>query len=344
MNLWESVPLYRFGVSKASAILLLLLVLLVAGITFYVYQPGEVTTVTLVTTVSTSTGPTETMSKTSSPPRTLTVTMTGTETEKETKTRTETVTTTITTTVSSGASTGATQTKSPTTRTTTGSTTQATPEILTADLVSPSRIWFCPSKPGYPSRVLEYDFSKGQLKIIFDPASTSLVSSFTPHPGIKEKVYYANANTNKIILRLLGYDREMVAFEHSTRVRCVRFGPGDHLYFSEATGAGGNGKIYRIIKNEAELYLEIPLDGVGGYWAGDFEFAPDGTLYLSQGNVIPAKLFVYTNGRFEEVAKFPFPVMGIDYVTNARLRTQGGGGRSAERSPHLRSRKQHLLL
>ncbi len=298
----------RLGVSKLLITLILLLVLVVAGGVFYLYGPRKVTITSVVTVTPSSRTPAPITTTSRASPSLTTSHTTKTETRTETVTTIETLTV-VTTETSSTPSTQETQSATET-------------RLIQAELVRPSRIWFSPARA--PSKVLEYDFSNKRLTMIFNPSSTDKVCTFTPHPAIKEKVYYANINTNKIFLRLLGYKREILAFEHITYVRCVRFGPGDHLYFSEASGAGGNGKIYKIVNNRAELYLEVPLDQVGGFWAGDFEFAPDGTIYISQGNVMPAKLFAYANGRFEEIAKFPFPVMGMDYVLNARLRVQGG--------------------
>ncbi len=152
--------------------------------------------------------------------------------------------------------------------------------------------------------------------------SSRRIHSFTPHPAIREKIFYLDANTNQIILHLLSGHQEMTAFEHTTYVRCVRFGPENDLYFSEAFGAGSDGKIYRVVNNRAELYLEVPLSQAK-YWAGYFEFTPEG-LYISSGNHIPASIYKYEGNRFVEVARFNFPVTGMDYVTGARLRTQSG--------------------
>ncbi|MCS7103526.1 MAG: hypothetical protein NZ992_06565 [Candidatus Korarchaeum sp.] len=103
----------------------------------------------------------------------------------------------------------------------------------------------------------------------------------------------------------------MVAFEHTTYVRCVRFGPGissdpsgvNRLYFSEAWGAGGDDMIYRIVRNTAEPFMRIKIEGIGGSWVGRFEFSPDGTLYVSNGNRVPSSIFEYRRRTFVEIAK-----------------------------------------
>ncbi|MEA1865909.1 MAG: hypothetical protein U9N46_12125, partial [Euryarchaeota archaeon] len=75
------------------------------------------------------------------------------------------------------------------------------------------------------------------------------------------------------------------------------------LYFSEATGAGGNGKIYKIVDGKASLYYEVKLADVGGFWGGDFAFDDKGNLYLSSGNRIPASIYKVEGGRVEEIFK-----------------------------------------
>ncbi|MCX8207792.1 MAG: PQQ-dependent sugar dehydrogenase [Methanothrix sp.] len=125
------------------------------------------------------------------------------------------------------------------------------------------------------------------------------IYSFAFHPGVPEKLYFVNANENKIYLTALtrtGYSAEQVVYTHSTYVRDIAFALDDagdlHLYFSEATGAGANGMIYRLEGNgTATPFYEVRLSDVGGSWAGDFAFDTDGNLYLSSGNRIPASIY-----------------------------------------------------
>lgn len=212
-------------------------------------------------------------------------------------------------------------------------TTTQTARIASARLISPSRIWFSVE---LASKILEYDSSTGRVTPVYSDYPTP-IGSFTPHPAVREKLYYVNPNDKKIYLAVRIRDswNKEVAFEFDTYVRCYRFGPGlssdptgfSRAYFSTAWGAGGDGAIYLIVQNRADLLMNVRIGDVRGFWAGYFEFSPDGRLYLSSGNTVPGSIFEYRQGRFVEIARFDFPVMGMDYVSNARLAlTEAPGG------------------
>ena len=97
-----------------------------------------------------------------------------------------------------------------------------------------------------------------------------------------------------------GWSAESVIYTHNTYVRDIAFAfdrNGDlGLYFSEATGAGGDGKIYKLDGASAVLYYPVKLSNVGGYWSGDFAFDSDGNLYLSSGNRVPASIYMVESG------------------------------------------------
>jgi len=130
------------------------------------------------------------------------------------------------------------------------------------------------------------------------------IYSFAFHPGVPEKLYFVNANENRIYLTALtgtGYSAEQTVYTHSTYVRDIAFALDDagdlHLYFSEATGAGANGMIYRLEGDgTATPFYEVRLSDVGGSWAGDFAFDTEGNLYLSSGNRIPASIYRVRSG------------------------------------------------
>lgn len=140
------------------------------------------------------------------------------------------------------------------------------------------------------------------------------IYSFAFHPGV-EKLYYVNANETKIYQALRQpttgqWLDEEVVYTHNTYVRDIAFflGPPLHaegvlrLYFSEACGACGNGRIYRIEGDGSiTLFYEVRLADVDGSWAGDFAFGPDGTLYLSSGNCVPASIYRVSGGRVERL-------------------------------------------
>lgn len=86
------------------------------------------------------------------------------------------------------------------------------------------------------------------------------------------------------------------------------------LYFSEATGAGADGKIYRIEDDAPILYRTVVLSVVDGFWAGDFAFGEDGMLYLSSGNRIPASIYeVDEEGVREIFTDTEEPIKGLVY-------------------------------
>ena len=143
--------------------------------------------------------------------------------------------------------------------------------------------------------------------------------SFTFHPEIPEKLYYVNANDNKIFRVLWLRDHwstEEVVYEHTTYVRDIAFGPEPvagtpmpkprlALFFSEATGAGG-GKIYYIRNNRPVLYYRVTVP-----WAGDFAFDEEGNLYLSSGNHVPAKIYKVVGGIPQTIYGHNEPITGF---------------------------------
>ena len=128
--------------------------------------------------------------------------------------------------------------------------------------------------------------------------------SFTFHPGIPEKLYYVNANERNIYMTAetgSGWSAEMTVYTHSTYVRDIAFAfdrDGEiGLYFSEATGASSDGKIYKLdAGGSAVPFYTVKLSDVGGYWSGDFAFDHDGNLYLSSGNQVPASIYKVAAG------------------------------------------------
>ncbi len=54
---------------------------------------------------------------------------------------------------------------------------------------------------------------------------------------------------------------------------------------------------------------------------GCFDIAPDGTIYLTSGNLIPSKIFEVKNGKIKEIAMYPLPLMRLRYVENIKLKT-----------------------
>jgi WD40 repeat protein len=82
-------------------------------------------------------------------------------------------------------------------------------------------------------------------------------------------------------------------YTHSTYLRDIAFDPSGNLYFSEATGAAADGKIYKLnlAAGTATVFYNVSRASVGGFWAGDFTFSPDGHLYISTGNVVGGRVY-----------------------------------------------------
>ncbi len=157
---------------------------------------------------------------------------------------------------------------------------------------------------GYPSRgSVYYAASSSAPESIFYTRPSGSLHSFTFHPGVLEKLYFVNANLNNIYLTAetgSGWSVATTVFTHTTYVRDIAFAfdqDGDiGLYFSEATGAGGDGKIYRLDGASATPFYTVRLSSVDGFWGGDFAFDYDGNLYLSSSNIIPASIYKVTSG------------------------------------------------
>jgi sugar lactone lactonase YvrE len=107
-------------------------------------------------------------------------------------------------------------------------------------------------------------------------------------------LYFLDANRYDIFkINLLDNESlEEIVYSHDTYVRGLLFDDDGYLYFSEATGAGDDGRIWRIDEDGiATLYYTVQISTIGGYWAGDFDFEPDGRLFVSSGNHIPSQIY-----------------------------------------------------
>jgi len=155
------------------------------------------------------------------------------------------------------------------------------------------------------------------------------IYSFAFHP-VKEKLFYCNANDNKIFNSFESCDDpsswgpEQIIYNHTTYVRHVAIYNdtirGPRLFFSEASGSGGDGKIFELIsRDRAVLYRDVRLADVDGFWAGDFTFDDRGRLYLSSGNTVPASIYkVEDDGSIGRIFTDPAePIRGLACKDNA---------------------------
>ncbi len=102
-------------------------------------------------------------------------------------------------------------------------------------------------------------------------------------------VYFSNANRFDLYKIVQG--AEVLVYAHSTYLRDVAVDSQGKVYFSESTGAGGDGTIYRLDGSQAVVFYRVRLSQVDGFWAGTFAFGYSDSLWLSSGNRSPASLY-----------------------------------------------------
>jgi len=125
--------------------------------------------------------------------------------------------------------------------------------------------------------------------------------------------YFVDANDNHIY-RIDGLTITTV-YTHETYVRDLDFDPSGNLYFSEASGGGQDGVIYRLALagGGATVSTVVPLAEVNGFWAGHFTFSPSGELYISSGNVIPASIYKFDGAQFQKLFTHDLPINGFTF-------------------------------
>ena len=127
-----------------------------------------------------------------------------------------------------------------------------------------------------------------------------------------ETLYFSDANDNDLYAFIDG--REVLVYTHNTYLRDVAFDSHGDLYFSEATGAGDDGKIYRLVGGVATLFYTVELSDVNGSWGGSFTFDAD-TLYLSSGNITGAKIYKVVDDVPQVVYSIPGGECCIEGIT-----------------------------
>jgi WD40 repeat protein len=160
-----------------------------------------------------------------------------------------------------------------------------------------------------------YRLEGGVLSVVYRRSSGQIYSAAL---GPDQALYFCNAN-DRAIFRLDGNVENRV-YTHTTYVRHVNFGPDGSLYFSESTGAGGDGKIYRLsIGGSAALFKTVPLSEVEGYWAGDFAFDDRGTLWLSSGNRRPSSIYKAVGDHMQRVFGTEGSIMDLVFSKDRSL-------------------------
>ena len=131
-----------------------------------------------------------------------------------------------------------------------------------------------------------YRLDNGAVTIYYTRPSGQIYSLALAPGGT---LYFCNANKSQIY-RIQG-GVEVSVYTHGTYVRDLAFDSAGNLYFSEASGAGNDGMIYRLDGSTASPFFQVQLSQVDGFWGGDFTFDRNGDLWLSSGNEIPAHLY-----------------------------------------------------
>ena len=168
----------------------------------------------------------------------------------------------------------------------------------------------CPSRRGRSSFLRRRNSGADRLSSMRGTASpnTHLCCSAESHAVVQElhafavgrdgRQYYLCSNEPSLVQA--DKDGEKTIFTHTTYVRDLALDEDDNIYFSEGSGAGSDGKIYRLVPAtdkaaaRAELFCTVDPRKVSGYWDGTFAFGRNAkgkvdtnTLYLSSGNCTP---------------------------------------------------------
>jgi hypothetical protein len=117
----------------------------------------------------------------------------------------------------------------------------------------------------------------------------------TSQPGARADFFCNGVNENHVLIATLAGGRTI--YTHSTYVRELAADNGN-LYFSEASGAGRDGIIYKFRDasySSVDTFHHVRIREVGGFWAGNFAFGQARTLYLSNGNERPAAIWKLPN-------------------------------------------------
>jgi hypothetical protein len=159
-----------------------------------------------------------------------------------------------------------------------------------------------------------YRLQNGNVTELFRRAMNTLYSVAVSTDGA---VFFCDANEYNVY-KIQGAG-EKVVYRHTTYVRALAVDSRGALYFSEATGGGGDGKIYRLDGSTAVAFYTVRLADVDGSWAGDFAFDQQGTLWLSSGNQRPANLYKVAKGVPEVVFTSADAMNGLSFASDGSL-------------------------
>jgi len=154
---------------------------------------------------------------------------------------------------------------------------------------------------GGPSFVYAWDGKSEHPALLFSRKSRFVQDLHAFAVGRDGRQYYLCWNEPSLVQ--VDKDGEKRIFSHTTYVRDLALDEDDNIYFSEASGAGAAGKIYRLVPAtleaapRVELLYTVDPGKVSGYWGGNFAFGRNATgkvdtntLYLSSG-AVPASIY-----------------------------------------------------
>ncbi len=131
--------------------------------------------------------------------------------------------------------------------------------------------------------------------------------------------YYLSANRYDIYKS--DGNSETKIYTHTTYVRDIAIDKQGRIYFSESTGASRDGVIYALdlASKTASPYVTVSLQQVGGFWAGNFAFDPNGKLYISNGNQVPAAIYEFNGAVFSKRYDFQGSIQGFTFANTSTL-------------------------
>ena len=152
-----------------------------------------------------------------------------------------------------------------------------------------------------PGAIHMIDDASSTEAVVYTRSASNLDSFCFRHSP--DELYLVDASDRRIVKCVreeADWGPEEVVYAHSTYIRDIAFATtttGEtKLLFSEASGAGADGRILVLDQGNASPYYEVGLKDIGGSWSGHFALDSEGTLYLSTGYRTPASIYKVVEG------------------------------------------------
>jgi hypothetical protein len=198
--------------------------------------------------------------------------------------------------------------------------------LLVATGSASVRLAFVDSKED-PGSIYSIDLETGTLTKIFTKETGRIYTLATNN----KEIYLADQVKKEILETSVFSNQAKSIFAHSTNVRDIEVrniqGNNTRIYFSDATGAGGNGMIYYLDSSGGAVpYYNVgytlKFTDVYGYWDGYFAFDDENNLYLSNGNCKPSSIYKisgadpdHVDGPASKIYTDPDgPIMGMQFT------------------------------